>query len=94
MTRNKLRPPSRGDAQRAAGAMRMRRCRQRKAAGIVRVDFEVLADGAALLVELGWLDAAARQDPAAVRGAFERFVNAAGSAGIVPAGIEKHGGDA
>jgi hypothetical protein len=84
VTRNKLRRAARSDAQRAAAAVRMRRCRERRAAGIVRVDFEIFADGAALLVDLGWLDAAARENPAAVRGAFEWFVNAAAAAGIAP----------
>jgi len=93
VTRNGLHRTAGCQAQRTAAA-RMRRYRERKSAGVVRVDFEVLADGAALLVELGWLVAAARQDPVAVREAFERFVNGAAAAGIVPAGIGKHGGDA
>jgi hypothetical protein len=35
----------------------MRRYRQRKVAAIVRVNFEIVPDGASLLVALGWLHA-------------------------------------
>jgi hypothetical protein len=64
----------------------MRRCRARKTAGIIRLDFEVFPEGAALFAELGWLDPAEQESPAAVRSAFEQFVNAAGAAGISPRG--------
>lgn len=63
-------------------ATRVRRSRQRRRDGIVLVRFEVHSGGIALLAELGWLDPAETQDPAAVRAAFEAFVNAAGAEGV------------
>jgi hypothetical protein len=58
------------DAQRATAAERMRRCRARRAAGVVRVAFDLAPAGIAELITAGFLPAASRDDPKAVRTAF------------------------
>jgi hypothetical protein len=58
------------DAQPATAAERMRRCRTRRAAGLVRVSLDLTPAGIADLITAGFLPAASRNDPKAVREAF------------------------
>jgi hypothetical protein len=55
----------------------MRRCRERRAKGTIRVNFDISADGTAVLADLGWLHPTDRRRRAAVKDALTRFVNAA-----------------
>jgi len=68
------------DAQPATAAERMRRCRARRAAGLVRVSFDLTPIGIADLIAAGFLPAAGREDAAAVRKAFVRAAVASGLA--------------
>jgi hypothetical protein len=68
------------DAQRATPAERMRRCRARRSAGVVRVSLDLTPAGIAELVTAGFLSAADRADATAVRKAFVRAAVAGGLA--------------
>jgi hypothetical protein len=68
------------DAQRRTPAERMRRCRARRAAGLVRVSLDLTAAGIADLITAGFLPAASREDAKAVRKAFVRAAVAGGLA--------------
>jgi hypothetical protein len=82
------------DAQPATAAERMRRCRARRAAGVVRVSFDLTPIGIADLIAAGFLLAASRNDPKVVREAFIRAAVAGGLA-LLPrplAAREQHTG--
>jgi hypothetical protein len=68
------------DAQPATSAERMRRCRARRAAGIVRVSLDLTPTGIAELITAGSLSAVDRSDAKAVRKAFVRAAVAGGLA--------------
>jgi hypothetical protein len=68
------------DAQPATVAERMRRCRARRAAGVVRVSFDLAPAGIADLITTGFLPATSRDDPKVVREAFIRAAVAGGLA--------------
>ena len=68
------------DARQTTAATRMRRCRERRAAGIVRVSINLTSAGIAQLIEAGFLSAADRDDGKAVREAFVRAAVAGGLA--------------
>jgi hypothetical protein len=55
------------DAQPATAAERMRHCRPRPAAGIVRVSLDLTPTGIGDLITAGFLPAAGREDAKAVR---------------------------
>ncbi len=78
--------PSPPATKRTGAAERMREHRAHRAVGHVLVNFWLSRDGIGLLASLGWLTDADRQDPAAVRRAFEGFVNKAARAGVKPGG--------
>jgi hypothetical protein len=69
-----------GDAQPATAAERVRRCRARRAAGLVRASIDLTPAGIAELVTAGFLAAADRADATVVRKAFVRAAVAGGLA--------------
>ncbi len=54
----------------------------RQDAGTVRVFFDLIPGGIAILTEMGWLAASERDNVDAVQRAFEGFVNRAAVVGI------------
>jgi hypothetical protein len=74
----------RREAQRQAATARMRRARQRKTAGTMRIDFDAYAFGIDLLADLGWLAVEDRQDRTAVAAAIKRLANAVIAARMRP----------
>jgi hypothetical protein len=68
------------DAQRATAAQRMRRCRARRTAGLIRVSVDLTPAGVADLITAGFLPAASREDAKVVRKAFVRAAVAGGLA--------------
>ncbi len=73
-----------GDVLLSKSAIRMRRYRQRKATGGVRVLFDLDPGGVDLMIELGWVAEADRRNIAAIQSGFSRLVNHAAGIGVRP----------
>jgi len=61
-------------AQRAAAAARVRRSRDRRAAGVIRIEIDLDPSRTGLLVNLGFLASGKERDPNSVQAAFEKFL--------------------
>ena len=78
------RPAPKSKDTKAATAARVRRHRERRAAGVRTIKFDLYASGIPLLIDLGWLSEDKRDDGAAIEAAFGAFVAQAADLGVAP----------